>query len=200
LVDLKYVHNNQTVKFSIKEYINHNIQILKKKGVKEIICNCAGCYKTISEDWPKFVDESFPFKVTHITEFLAEKLERNRIMLKSFPKTITYHDPCHLGRHMGIYEEPRIILNSIPDANIIEMKNNKENGLCCGAGGGFKAHFPDEALKIAKLRVREALDDGAEIISTACVFCKNNLNLAIKDIDKEIRVLNIEDILANLIK
>jgi heterodisulfide reductase subunit D len=101
---------------------------------------------------------------------------------------------------MGIYDEPRKILNAIPAVKLIEMEHTRQEAICCGAGGGFKAGFPEDSLEIAKIRIKEALKTGAEIIATSCVFCKTQLNLAIQKMNKEIKVLNIEDIVADRIQ
>ena len=199
--DLSSIEKTKNTKknFDIKELITHNIEELKSKGVKNIIFNCSGCYKTVSMDWPKIYEGQLPFRPYHITQFLVEKIERNEIKFKQCNKKITYHDPCHLGRHMGIYDEPRKIITSIPGVQLIEMKNSREKAMCCGAGGGLKAAFADESLEIAKLRIKEAMDTKADMLVTSCVFCKRNLIEAAKSLNSDIKVLNIEDIAANLI-
>jgi heterodisulfide reductase subunit D len=182
------------VHFNLKEIISHNIEALAAKGVKNVIVNCAGCYRTISNDWPQLYQKELPFKVTHLTQFLADKVEKKEIKFKNWDKTITYHDPCHLGRHMGIFEDPRKIIEAIPEVKLIEMKNNRENAACCGAGGGLKAAFPNESLKIAELRIKEAMETKSDIIVTSCVFCKMNLTEAAQNLKSPLIVMNIEDI------
>ncbi|MBD3211129.1 MAG: hypothetical protein GF311_00860 [Candidatus Lokiarchaeota archaeon] len=200
LVDLTLNYKNQSIEFHLEDYIKHNIKTLKEKGVKKIIFNCSGCYKTAKIDWAKSTKTKLPFQFFHISELIADKLKKNEINFKKWSKKITYHDPCHLGRHMGIYEEPREILNAIPGVKLIEMEHNKQETICCGAGGGFKAGFPQESLEVAKIRIKEAIKTGAEIIATSCVFCKNHLSSAIQKMNKEIKVLNIEDIVADQIQ
>jgi len=94
---------------------------------------------------------------------------------------------------MGIYNEPRKILNAIPGLTLIEMENNRENAVCCGAGGGFKAGFPNEAVEVAKIRLKEAYETRAELLVTSCVFCKRNLSDAKNALEYKLEVLNIED-------
>ncbi|TXT65245.1 MAG: CoB--CoM heterodisulfide reductase iron-sulfur subunit D [Promethearchaeota archaeon] len=200
LVDLTFSYENQLIEFHLEDYIKQNINTLKERGVKKIIFNCAGCYKTAKNDWGKFTESQLPFQLIHLSEFIVDKLKKKEIDFKKWPKKITYHDPCHLGRHMGIYDEPRKILNAIPAVKLIEMEHTRQEAICCGAGGGFKAGFPEDSLEIAKIRIKEALKTGAEIIATSCVFCKNQLNLAIQKMNKEIKVLNIEDIVADRIQ
>ena len=97
-------------------------------GVEEVVFSCAGCYRMFKEEYPKHVD--VPFKVRHISEFLADR----DIKLKPLDKKITYHDPCHLGRHSGVYEAPRKLLSKMPGAEFKEMRRNRETALCCGGG------------------------------------------------------------------
>ena len=94
---------------------------------------------------------------------------------KSINKTVTYHDPCHLGRHVGVFDAPRYVLSHIPGVTFVEMDRIKEFQRCCGAGGGVKAGIPDLALAVAESRVKDALETHADILSSACPFCKRNL-------------------------
>ena len=99
-----------------------------------------------------------------------------KLKLKNpLPKKVAYHDPCHIGRHFGIFEEPRRILKSFPKSSYIEMKHNRYDSQCCGAGGGYKIQFNDRAEYIASLRVLEAKELGAEMLVSACPFCVTNL-------------------------
>ncbi|MBD3254225.1 MAG: 4Fe-4S dicluster domain-containing protein [Candidatus Lokiarchaeota archaeon] len=185
--------------FDVADYISHNVEVLKEKGVRIVIFNCSGCYKTAVKDWPKYYGGNLPFETFHLTEYVAKNLDLVEKKLKNWDKRITYHDPCHLGRYMKIYDAPRKILRAIDGVQLIEMKNSKECAMCCGAGGGLKGGFPEEALEIAKLRIREAENTGAEILATACVFCKRNLRDAAEALNSKITVLNIEDILTQLL-
>jgi len=112
---------------------------------------------------------------------------------KEMNKIITFHDPCYLGKHNNIYEQPREILQMIPGIELREMQRNRENSLCCGGGGGRMWADFDEQKHLAEIRVLEALDTGAEIIATACPFCLLNLEDAIKVLDKE-DAISVKDI------
>ena len=105
-----------------------------------------------------------------------ELLDEEQITINSeFQKTVTYHDPCHLGRHMGMYEVPREVLTRIPGIKLVEMHRNRENAWCCGAGGGVKIGYPEWSLEISKERLEEAKLTSAKIVSSICPFCKTNL-------------------------
>lgn len=185
--------------FSVKDLIEHNIKALSERGIKKIITNCSGCYKTIKEDWPEIMGKELPFECVHLTEFLQKEIQKEKLRFKEYKTIVTYHDPCHLGRHMGIYEAPRVILQAIPNLKFIEMPNNRKNAICCGAGGGVKGVFPNEAIDIAKKRIEEALEIGVEKIITACVFCKKNLIDALLEMDAHLEILNIEDLVVDLL-
>jgi heterodisulfide reductase subunit D len=116
----------------------------------------------------------------------------------TLPGKVTYHDPCHLGRHVGIFEAPREVLRSIPGIDLVEMDRNREDSKCCGAGGGFKAGFGENAINVAADRIDTAHEVGATTLVSSCVFCKLNFMDAIKKRGREINVLNIEDIFVDL--
>jgi heterodisulfide reductase subunit D len=188
----------------IYDFIHHNIDTFKSMGAKTIFTACAGCYRTWKKDYPELLGEDLPFEVKHITEILIELLRNNKIPFKPFEGElvkVTYHDPCHLGRHMGLYEIPRELISKIPGIELIEMKRNKQNAWCCGAGGGVKSQFPELALDIAKKRIREAIETGAKFLTTSCPFCIGNLTDAynsLGSVEKEkIEVIDILDLIAS---
>ncbi len=188
------------------ESIKQNVENIKNMGVKTVFTACAGCYRTMKKDYPTLLDEPLPFKVKHITEVLADLIKSNEIPFKTEEgqKTkVTYHDPCHLGRHMKLYDVPREVIAKIPGVELVEMKRNRQNAWCCGAGGGVKSLFPELALEIAKERVKEALATGAQVLLTSCPFCVGNLTDALKAMDSEtqskIQVFDIVDFIASKI-
>ncbi len=164
---------NDTAKINAQQ----NIDNIKAKGAKIVINACSGCYRASLIDWPRLTGQELPFKVMHITQFLQELIEKGEIeWKKSIDKKVTYHDPCHLGRHVGVFDPPRAVLNAIPGIELIEMERVEDNQRCCGAGGGVKAGIPDLALGVASTRVEDALATKAEVLSSACPFCKRNLS------------------------
>ena len=148
--------------------MKRNVEAIASLGVKTLVLSCAGCYRMFKMEYPKHVD--VPFEVLHITEFLAKQ----KLPLKPLGDvTVTYHDPCHLGRHCGVYDAPREVIKQFPGVNFKEMQYNRQFSHCCGGGGGVRAAFPDVAAKIADTRIAEA--DFADIIITTCPFCVTNL-------------------------
>ena len=179
----------------VKEFINHNLAAIKKAGATKVITTCAGCYRTMKKDWMKY-ENDMGIEIYHTVELINKLMDENKIKFNSeFKKVITYHDPCHLGRHMKLYEIPRKVYQRIPGVKLVEMKRNRENAWCCGAGGGVKIGYPDWALEISKERLEEAKETGASIISSICPFCRTNLSDANNKYDFEFEVLDLLEIL-----
>jgi len=169
------------------EIAKHNVEAIRNRGIKKMIFSCAGCYRTFKEDYPKMVGD-LGFEVEHITQYLNTLLKEGKLELKNpLNVVVTYHDPCHMGRHIvlkkgkvGIFDEPRRLLQAISGLTLNEMVRIRENAWCCGAGGGVKSAFKDFALDTAIDRLDEAVTTGAQILVSACPFCRRNLMDAIK--------------------
>jgi heterodisulfide reductase subunit D len=191
---------------SVLEILKHNIEELKKTEAKTVFTACAGCYRTLKKDYTELLKEDLPFEVKHITEILVDMLNKNEIPFKTEEVEelkVTYHDPCHLGRHMDLYEVPREVIKKIPGIKLIEMKRNRKNAWCCGAGGGVKSQFADLALEISRERIEEAIESGADILSTSCPFCLDNILASYKEMSPEmqekIKVIDVIDLIASKI-
>ena len=169
--------------------MKHNVKVIEDLGVDKVIFSCAGCYRAFKEDYPKYGAE-YSFKPLHVVEFLAD-LTASIKFAKSIDEVITYHDPCHMGRHLGVYEAPRKILGSIPGVNLLEMERNREYAWCCGAGSGVKAAFSDFALWSARERLEEAEATGAQTLISCCPFCKHNFVDTIKREGLTIRMMDL---------
>ena len=182
----------------VKDYMKYNISQIKKAGASKVITSCAGCYRTFMRDFEKF-GEQYDFEVFHSLELVKKLMDEGKIKFKSsYNKTVTYHDPCHLGRHMGVYELPREVYKQIPGLNLVEMKRNRNFAWCCGAGGGVKIGYPEWALEISKERLEEAIATGATILSSTCPFCRTNLSDSALKYNLEIEVLDLMEILDKL--
>ncbi|MCK5152688.1 MAG: hypothetical protein KAQ65_12630, partial [Candidatus Thorarchaeota archaeon] len=152
-----------------------NIESIKKTGAKTVVTACAGCFRTWKVDAPA-ENLDYPFEVLHITEYLDLLVREGKIAFQS-PKQIkvTYHDPCHLGRHAEVYEAPRRVIQAVENVELVEMETNKRYAHCCGSGGGVKSSCGDLADAISADRIEEALETGAEILVTTCPFCHKGL-------------------------
>jgi len=156
-----------------------NFQLFKEHNIKKIITNCPACFKTFFKDYKEMMSD-WDIEVEYVTTAVLNNLKEKDIVNRKTGR-ITYHDPCHLGRHSGIYEEPRNILRLI-GYEIVEMIHSKENSLCCGAGAGLKVNNPKLAGEIVKKRIKEAIQTGASKIITTCPLCFSHLT------NKEIEV------------
>lgn len=143
--------------------IKKNTETLKGQ---KIITSCAGCYKTLKEDYEGL-------DVIHISQLLDELIREGKLNFSKRDLNVTYHDSCHLGRHCNVFDEPRNVIQSVAD--ITEMENIRENSLCCGAGGGVKSAYPEIANQMASLRIAQAKETGCKTLVTPCPFCKLNL-------------------------
>lgn len=170
-----------------------NIERFEKASPSVIVTSCAGCYKTIRQDYPKV--GAVNSRVVHITQFVNELLVSGRLKLnKRVEGIVTFHDPCHLGRHNKLYDEPRKILGNIPGLKMIEMERNREEARCCGAGGGVKTAFPELTQKISALRIEDAERTGADFLATSCPFCYQSLKSAIETKGSKMRMMDIMEL------
>jgi len=168
--------------------VKKNIEAIKSLGIETLLLSCSGCFRMLKEEYPKFTE--VPFKVLHISEFLAKQ----DLKLKPLGDVkVTYHDPCHLGRHCKVYDAPREVLKKFPDINFKEMKYNKSGSHCCGGGGGVRAAFPEEAKDIAGTRLDEA--NFADLVVTACPFCVANLASAVGS--RKMKVIDLAELVDN---
>jgi heterodisulfide reductase subunit D len=135
------------------------------------------------------------FEVKHTLEFIIDLIKSGKLELKKpVNLKITYHDPCHLGRHAGIFDAPRELISLIPGLELVEMERNRENSRCCGAGGGLKAGFPDMQNAISQKRIDDALATGATELVSACPFCYQGLQVGIQAKDANINMRDITEL------
>jgi len=169
----------------VPDLVKKNVEAIKSLGIETLIISCAGCYRMFKHEYPKFME--LPFEVLHIAEYLAKQ----DLKLKPLGNVkVTYHDPCHLGRHCKVYEPPREVLKKFPGIEFKEMKFNKSASHCCGGGGGVRAAYPAEAKDIAGTRIEEA--EFADIVVTTCPFCVSNLSSGAGD--RKIKVVDLTEL------
>jgi len=182
----------------VERLFEKNFLYWQKAGIERIITSCPGCYRTISLDYPKIAEEKgyeFDIEVIHTVSILDKMgvFEKTEKIAKA-----TYHDPCHLGRHMGIYEEPRNVIKKL-GMDFVEMERNRQQALCCGAGGGLRSQFPEISFEIGKQRVLEAMETGAEYLITCCPFCEYHLSKSAEKLGNRIKVVDLVEIAEKLI-
>ena len=149
-----------------------NIKTWIDYGVKRILVSSPHCYHTFTNEYPEFMVH---FEVIHVSQFLAELIESGRLELKGkFAKKVAYHDPCYLGRHNGVFDEPRSVLQAAPGLELIELPESREASFCCGGGGGRIWMETPKGERFSDLRLEQALAAGAEVLATACPYCITN--------------------------
>ena len=176
-----------------------NIEVMNGYGIKKVVTACPHCFNTLKNEYPGLGGN---YEVVHHTQFLKQLLEEGRLTLQGGTykgKRITFHDPCYLGRANNVYEAPRDLIRKL-DAELVEMKNCKQRGLCCGAGGAqmFKeAEKGDKEVNIE--RTEQALETQPEIIAAACPFCNTMMTDGVKNKEKEasIAVMDIAELMAS---
>ena len=152
-----------------KRLAKENIKTFIDNGVKKILVSSPHCYETFKNEYPDFMVN---FEVVHITEYLVELMNAGRLELtKPFEKKITYHDPCYLGRHNGIFDEPREVLKKVPGLELAEMPETRIDSLCCGGGGGRVWMETQKGERFGDLRIDQAIETGAELLVTSCPYC-----------------------------
>ena len=184
------------------KYAEHCLETFNGLGVSKVVTSCSDGYGTFKSLYPK-VDIKMGFEVLHVVEYIAQLIQEGRIQFtEDIPMKVTYHDPCHLGRHLspGVYEPPRSILKSLPGIELVEMDRNRENAWCCGAGAGVKEANPNLALWTANERLKEAKATGAKALVTSCPWCERNFKDAIKEYGEEIEVYDIAEITRKAVK
>ena len=176
-----------------------NIKQINSLNIQTLVSSCSGCFKTIKEDYPKV--GKLNFEVLHTVEFLRRQVEEGHLFFQTpVEKRVTFHDPCHLGRASGVFEDPRVLMRAIPGLELIEMPRSREYSRCCGAGGGLKAGFPDIQNKMAQRRVQEAEASGAEELISACPFCYAGLQVGIKALDSPLIMRDVSYLVESSLK
>lgn len=186
-----------------QKMIEHNVKAIKDLGADTVVTSCAGCYRTLKQDYPKYIDD-LGFEVLHTPEFLLKYIEGGKIEFTAMPEPlkVTYHDPCHLGRHMNIYDHPRQVLQAIPNLELVEMIRSRENARCCGSGGGVASAYKSLANDMADTRLKDALETGANILTSACPFCTYALKSAAEraKVTGKLRVIDFSELIIDHIK
>ena len=182
---------------TFKKLAEYNAAQIKEAGVKKIIFSCPEGYRTFKLDYPNYVN--LDCEVQHISEFLAEKIGKDELKLKEIKKKVTYQDPCRLGRHLGIYDASRKVLESIPGIELVEMEHNRADSICCGTSAFTNCDSYSNMIR--KERLSEAKATGAEILITSCPKCQTHFRCAMVDKGEEHRPIPKIEImdLANLV-
>ncbi len=176
-----------------------NIKTFIDAGVQRILVSSPHCYETFTKEYPEFrVD----FEVVHISQLLAELIAAGRLVPGGrFAKRVAYHDPCYLGRHNGIYDQPRSILQAIDGLELVELADAREDSLCCGGGGGRIWMDTPREERFADLRLHQAAAAGAEVLATACPYCITNFEDSRLNLEglQDLAIMDVTEILQQVV-
>ena len=174
--------------------IAHNVAAAKARGARKVVFTCPSCYQIWREAYPP------EFELVHASEMVAQLVLEDRLPLGELPMTVTYHDPCDLGRGGRVFDEPRAIMARIPGLTLVEMEHNREHCLCCGGGGNLEMIDPDLSAAMAKRKVEEAVATGAEAIITNCQQCVRTMMTYAKRNKVSIDVMDMSQLVAKSIE
>lgn len=184
----------------LKDLTVRLVHAYQEKGVKMLVCSCPCCVNIMARDWPIFYGKKLPFKIRHITQFVADAMRQGTLRFKKgLKERIIYHDPCYLSRGVGIIKEPRAILKNIPDAELIEFDRHGLDTRCCGAGGAARKVFHENAIAMGRLTIDEAVAKKADRLVLSCPACYEKVHEAMEDHDKKIKIVDIMELVAELI-
>ncbi|MBN1299045.1 MAG: (Fe-S)-binding protein [Actinobacteria bacterium] len=177
----------------------HNIEKVIEKKAKILLTSCPSCFHTWKHEYESLTGKKIPFEILHISQYLLNLVNAEKIKPGKLDVRVTYHDPCDLGRNSGVFEQPRQLLKSIPGVELVEMQTSKKQANCCGGGGNIESLNQALSAKIADSRAGEIIDTKAEIAVSACQQCERTLATALKkrkgDTDYKIKVMDVSEIL-----
>jgi Fe-S oxidoreductase len=182
-----------------KHLAKENIKTFIESGVKKILVSSPHCYHAFKNEYREF---KVSFEVVHVSQYLFQLMNEGRLKpTKEYRKKVTYHDPCYLGRHNGIYDEPREVLKKIPGLELNEMADAREDSLCCGMGGGRVWMETAKGERFSDLRLEQAIGVGAEVLATSCPYCISQFEdsrLTLKD-SEGLQIKDLTEILQEVI-
>jgi heterodisulfide reductase subunit D len=172
----------------------HNLDKIKEVGAKSVVFSCPSCYRT----WKELYDTDV--ELLHSSHLLERLIKEKKIPLKELNLTVTYHDPCDLGRNSGVYEPPREVLRMIPGVKLVELENNREKTVCCGGGGNVEMVDPELSARIAQKKIDEIQNTGADIIVTSCQQCVRTISTRARKQGIKLKVMDLTEIVMMAMK
>lgn len=176
------------------------VNAYQARGVRTLVCSCPCCVNIMARDWPVYYGKALPFRIRHITQYVADAMATGRLTLQAgLSERLIYHDPCYLSRGVGIMEEPRRILRGIPGSELLEFDRNRLESRCCGAGGAARKVFHDNAIAMGRLTIDEAVLKQADRLVLSCPACYAKVNEAMVDHERKISIIDIMELVAALL-
>jgi len=171
------------------------------RGVKTLVCSCPCCVNIMSRDWPVFYGRELPFRIRHITQFVAAAIKEGKLRIRrELRESVIYHDPCYLSRGVGVIEEPREVLRSIPGLTLLEFERHGLDSRCCGSGGAARKVFHDNAIAMGRLTIDEAVAKRADRLILSCPACYAKVNEALQGHERQIKITDIMELLASVVE
>jgi heterodisulfide reductase subunit D len=177
------------------------VEAYRAKGVKTLLCSCPCCVNIMTRDWPVFYGKELPFRIRHMTQYVSDAITSGRLVIrKALREKLIYHDPCYLSRGVGIIEEPRAVLRSIPGVELLEFDRHGLNSRCCGAGGAVRKVFHENAVAMGRLAIDEAVAKHADKLVISCPACYGKVNEAMREHDNKVPIVDIMELVASLLE
>jgi heterodisulfide reductase subunit D len=184
----------------LKDLITKLVNGYKAKGVTVLVCSCPCCVNIMARDWPLFYGGALPFKIRHITQYVLDAVKEGKLRLsKELHESVIYHDPCYLSRGVGVIEEPRAVLRSIPGIRVLEFERHGLNSQCCGSGGAARKVFHENAIAMGRRTIDEAVAKKADRLILSCPACYAKVNEAMKGHASQIQITDIMELVSGLI-
>ncbi len=183
----------------LKELITRLVDGYAARGVKTLVCSCPCCVNIMTRDWPLYYGQQLPFRIRHISQFVVEAINSGRLRFKQLSESVIYHDPCYLSRGVGVIEEPRAVLRSIPGVTLLEFERHGLNSRCCGSGGAARKVYHENAIAMGRLTIDEAVAKKADRLILSCPACYAKVNEAMHGYKNQIRITDIMELVSGLI-
>ncbi|MCG6880341.1 MAG: (Fe-S)-binding protein [Deltaproteobacteria bacterium] len=177
-------------KDKMDEFVAHNVEKVHSLGAENVAFSCPSCYRMWREHYPN------DFNLLHTTQLIEQLIDKKALSFNELPWSVTYHDPCDLGRNGGEYDAPRKILGAIPGLELIEMENNRAGSVCCGGGGNLEMTDPALSGSLSKKRIEDIRKTGAEKVVTACQQCVRTLKSQTRREKLDLEVMDITTVVA----
>lgn len=184
----------------LESLVNRLVNSYTQRGVKTLVCSCPCCVSIMAKDWPLYYGKDLPFRIRHISQVAHKAIATGKLRIREpLKEKLIYHDPCYLSRGVGITEEPRKVLKSIPGVELLEFEHNRADSRCCGAGGAARKVFDENATTIGRLTIDEAVKKNADRLILSCPACYSKVNEAMVENEKKIRITDIMELVSELI-
>ena len=185
----------------LADLVTRLVRGYEAREVKVLVCSCPCCVNIMTRDWPLFYGKPLPFKIRHITQYVSDAIRDGRLRVKKeMREAVIYHDPCYLTRGVGVIEEPRNVLRSIPGLTLLEFERHGLNSRCCGSGGAARKIYHDNAIAMGRLTIDEAVAKKADRLILSCPACYAKVNESMQGHKNQIQITDIMELVSTMIE